>query len=463
MPDACIEDRQQRPLRGGEALRAMAAGASAWPATATAADAAPLAVGDVLERLARLQTQIHHLGQPQPQSAVRAPAEDGRRGLQRPAAALGAVVRRLDQEADALGAGAQRLMQQAQALQEAPPGEEPGRLLGALERLESRLQRLEQQPVARAAPSRDLDGLRQLALGFRLALQEVQIGARALEDAAAALRPAAGGVAAIEAAAPSWRTALTELRGELAAEQRTAAAPVLSALEALRAEVAALADFQQQCGRGFVPENPQIQAFGASNPTKSGSEPDDNAPGARKPGAAVSLEADRAELRRLLLGFKSVLERLERQEPVGAQNVAQVGRDVGEAIAQHVKLSIAEALAFFQQQCASDRVQSSPPRPAPAPGGGAREAIAAVDALTARLARLHADLHEHAAASGGQGGDDPEAAALLAQRLSEARACCSEMLDVAVALTRELAPPAPQADQPKPPRAGSRGLLSRRG
>lgn len=463
MPDACIEDRQQRPLRGGEALRAMAAGASAWPATA--ADAAPLAVGDVLERLARLQTQIHHLGQPQPQSAVRAPAEDGRRGLQRTAAALGAVVRRLDQEADALGAGAQRLMQQAKAMQEASPGEEPGRLLAALERLESRLQRQEQQPVARAAPSRDLDGLRQLALGFRLALQEVQIGARALEDAAAALRPAAGGVPAIEEVPPSWRAALTELRSELADDQREAAAPVLSALEALRAEVAALADFQQKCARGFVPEHAQIQAFGASSPTKSGSDFVDDALAARKSGAAVSLEADRAELRRLLIGFKSVLERLESQEPRAAEaaNVEQVG----EAIARHVKLSIAEALAHLQQRrnaatpTIADVVDDAP-RPVGA-GGATREAIAAVNALSSRIARLHEDLHGHAAGPGGQSGADPDAAAALAARLDEVRACCSEMLDVAVALTRELAPPAPQADQPKPPRAGSRGLLSRRG
>ena len=416
MPDACTEERQQRPLRGGEALRAMAAGVSSWPVPA--AMPAPSAVGEVLERLARLQTQLHQLGQPPAPGESPAPfaREDGRRSLRHSAAALGAVVRRLDQEADAIGAGAERLMQQAQAMREALPGEEQGRLLNTLERLEARLQRLEQQPAPRPAASRDLDGLRQLALGFRLALQEVQIGARALEDAAAAVRPAAE-------ASDSWRTALAALRDDLAADRREAAAPMLGALEALRTEVAALT--------------------------------------ARKPGAAVSLEADRAELRRLLLGFKSVLERLEGQDPASADaspTIARVGAEVGEAIARHVKHAIAEALAF-QQKCergfAAEHA-AVPMQAGPEPVGGApahqtgaeREAI---EALGARIARLHADLNERAGAA------EPDAAVLL----REARACCGEMLDIAVALTRELAP-APESSPPKPARAASRGLLARR-
>jgi hypothetical protein len=420
-----VTEPHSRPLRGGEVLRAMAAGADgAW--SPAMQDAAAPSVVAVLERLARLQTQVQALatppgGETQPLAqASMAGRLEGRLALQRLAAALGAVVRRLDHEADAMQQGAQRLAEEALRLRETPPapaGAGQDAVLAALAKLENRLARLEEKPAPVGAPARsggsDLEGLRQLALGFRLALQEVQAGARSVEEAAAAVRAHAG-----------------------APPPAPESAPVLEAMAALRAEIQELAQ--------------------------------------RKPaeGVGAGLAAERAELRRLILAFNTVLQRLE-QLPTGdagavesAAAPAQWSHEeverIGALIAQQVKLSIAEALAMSARAAQEGRAAGS--------GGAvtAREALAAVEALTARLARLHEDLQEHAQTVAAQPGLDAEAASALAQRLTEARSCCSEMLDVAVALTRELAPPAPApASEPEsttrsPLRGAGRSLLSHR-
>jgi len=345
--------------------------------------------------------------------AWRAEASQGQRLL----VALGLILRRLETHTEAVGEAARQVAAKAERL-EAAPVTTANESNPVLERLGSLVERLEARFEAPPAPrpmrdvSPEQEGLNRLRIGFGAALRELRAGIAEVSDAAAAVRERAQGLSG-DASATGEFAALRAQIGALAeavAELRRGPAPIL--LDAERSRL-------QKLLIGFASV---LRRLDSATPT---------------PGEGGDAAELRAELRRVALAMQAHAEQIERAGALGGGAVAEADLErVAERVAQRLQATVAEsmALAMRDQGAATPPLKPQPPAHGPA-----------LERLAERVGRLHQDLAldtgKLGAALREAGGDSPQTAAVLDElksRFAETRDFVAEVLNVAAALSRDL-------------------------